>query len=52
MLWDGTLEIPRLSQGCVEVEVSVQIVNPRRCGNWGTCVAIDLTSNQFEILGR
>ena len=49
MSWAETLEVPRLSQGRVEVEVSVQIVNPRRCGNWGNCVAFDLKSNRFEI---
>jgi hypothetical protein len=49
MSWDESLEVPRLSPGRVEVDVSVQIVNPRRCGNWGNCVAIDLKSNQFEI---
>jgi hypothetical protein len=49
MSWDETLEVPRLSQGRVEVEVSVQIVNPRRCGSWGNCAAFDLKSNQFAI---
>ena len=49
MSWDETLEVPRLSQGRVEVEVGVQIVNPWRCGSWGNCAAIDLKSNQFEI---
>jgi hypothetical protein len=49
MSWAETLEVPRLSQGRVEVGVSVQIVNPRRCGSWGNCAAIDLKSNQFEI---
>ena len=49
MSWTETLEVPRISQGRVEVEVSVQIVNPRRCGGWGNCAAIDLKSNQFEI---
>ena len=49
MSWDETLEVPRLTQGRVEVEVSVQIVNPRRCGSWGNCAAIELKSNQFEI---
>lgn len=48
MSWAETLEVPRLSQGRVEVEVSVQIVNPRRCGGVG-CPAIDLKSKQFEI---
>ena len=49
LAWDETLEVPRLSLGRVEVEVSVQIVNPRRCGSWGNCAAIDLKSNQFAI---
>lgn len=49
MSWAETLEVPRLSQSRVAVEVSVQVVNPRRCGGWGTCAAIDLKSNQFEI---
>lgn len=49
MSWDEALEVPRLSQGRVEVEVSVQIVNPRRCGRWGNCAAIVLKSNQIEI---
>jgi len=47
--WNEVLEVPHLSRGHVEVEVSVQIVNPRRCGGWGHCAAIDLKSNQFEI---
>jgi hypothetical protein len=42
-------EVPRLSQGRVKVEVSVQIVNPRRCGGWGNCSAIELKSNELEI---
>ena len=49
MSWDETLEVPRLSEGRVEVEVRVQIVNPRRCGRWGNCAAINLKSNQFAI---
>lgn len=49
MSWNETLEVPRLSQGRVEVEVTVQIVNPRRCGSWGSCATIDLKSNQFAI---
>ena len=49
MSWDEALEVPLLSQGHVEVEVSVQIVNPRRCGRWGNCAGIDLKSNHFEI---
>jgi len=49
MSWHETLKVPRLSERRVEVEVNVQIVNPRRCGNWGNCVAIYLKSNTFEI---
>jgi hypothetical protein len=49
MSWAETLEMPRLSQGPVALQVDVQIVNPRRCGNWGKCVAFDLASNQFEL---
>ena len=49
MAWGETLEVARLPQTRVEVEVSVQIVNPRRCGSWGNCAAIELKSNQFEI---
>ena len=49
MSWDEAIEVPRLPHGRAEVEVSVQIVNPRRCGRWGICAAIDLKSNQFEI---
>lgn len=49
MSWVETLGVPRLSQGRVKVEVSVQIVDPRRCGRWGNCAAIDLKSSQFEI---
>jgi hypothetical protein len=49
MSWAETLEVPRLSQGRVGLEVDVQIVNPRRCGSWGNCAAFDLNLNQFEI---
>jgi hypothetical protein len=49
MSWVETLEVPRLPDCRAEVEVSVQIVNPRRCGSLGRCAAIDLKSNHFEI---
>jgi hypothetical protein len=49
MSWAETLEMPRMSEGLVGVQVSIQIVNPRRCGDWGNCAAIDLKSNQFNI---
>jgi hypothetical protein len=49
MSWDETLEVSHLSQRHIKVEVSIQIVNPRRCGSFGACATIDLKSNQFEI---
>jgi hypothetical protein len=49
MLWEETFEIDRLPDGRVKVEVSVQIVNPRRCGGWGDCADFHLTSNQVEV---
>lgn len=49
MTWAETLEVPRLSEGRVHLQVDVQIVNPRRCGSWGNCAAFDLKSSQFEI---
>lgn len=49
MSWVETLEMPKLSQGHVYLQADIQIVNPRRCGNWGECVAFDLTSNRFEL---
>jgi hypothetical protein len=49
MTWAETLEVSRLSEGRVQLQVDVQIVNPRRCGSWGNCAAFDLKSNQFEI---
>jgi len=48
MAWAETLEVPRLSQGRVELEVDIQLVNPRRCGRAG-CMAFDVTSNRFAI---
>jgi hypothetical protein len=48
MAWAEALEVPRLSQGRVELEVDVQLVNPRRCGSAG-CTAFDLKSNRFQI---
>ncbi len=47
--WDETLETPRLPGGRAEVEVGVQIVNPRRCGNWGNCAAFELRATTFII---
>jgi hypothetical protein len=49
MSWAETLEVPRLSQGRIDLQVDIQIVNPRRCGSWGNCAAFDLKSNHFEL---
>jgi hypothetical protein len=46
--WSETLKVPELSQS-IEVEVGVQIVNPRRCGSWGNCSAFDVRSNKVVI---
>ena len=46
--WSETLEMPALSERAVAVEVSIEIVNPRRCDGWG-CSALDLKSNQVMI---
>jgi hypothetical protein len=46
--WQETLETGGGAQGRVDVEVSVQIVNPRCCGGTG-CAAFDLKSNQFAM---
>ena len=48
MTWPETLEVPRLSQGRVEVEVGIQIANPQRCGCFG-CSTIELKSKQYVI---
>jgi hypothetical protein len=48
LAWDETLEVPSLSSGRVGVEVSIQIVNPRRCGGLG-CPEFEVKSNHFEI---
>ena len=40
--------MPALSERAVAVEVSIEIVNPRRCDGWG-CSALDLKSNQVMI---
>jgi hypothetical protein len=49
MSWAEILEVPRLPDGRGEIDVSVQIVNPRRCGRWRARASIDHKSNQFEI---
>jgi len=48
MSWTETLEVSDLSKRRADVEVSVQIVNPRRCSG-GSCASFELKSNRFEI---
>ncbi|MEZ5288277.1 MAG: hypothetical protein R2712_26445 [Vicinamibacterales bacterium] len=48
LAWSETLTELHLSK-VVEVEVGVQIVNPRRCVNWGNCSAFDVRSNRAVI---
>lgn len=48
MTWREELEILTGSQGSVEIEVDVQIVNPRTCRGFG-CSAITLRSDSYSI---
>ena len=45
--WQETLEVPHV-EGGVEVEVDVEIVNPRWCGGLG-CPATQLRSDSYRI---
>jgi hypothetical protein len=47
--WDETLEVSRLPEGPVTVEVSIEIVNPRRCQGAAGCTALNVKSNQVQI---
>jgi len=49
MSWRETLEVLHLPDGPIEARVDVQIVNPRRCGNWGSCATFELTSTAVFI---
>ena len=49
MSWTERLEVPRLSHGRMDLQVDVQIVNPRRCGRRGNCAAFDLESPHFLL---
>ena len=50
MRWRETIGVTGLYGGKVEVEIEVEIVNPRRCGGYG-CAAIQIkSSNRREIL--
>jgi hypothetical protein len=48
MTWREELEVPTVAHGIVEVEVDVEVVNPRRCGGCG-CSTIELHSNRYVI---
>jgi hypothetical protein len=48
MTWSEVLEVPHLSHTRVEVEVEVEVVNPRRCGGAG-CTSTKLRSNKQRI---
>jgi hypothetical protein len=45
MAWSEVLEVPHLSEHHVEVEVSVELVNPRRCSG-GSSASTSLRSNK------
>lgn len=49
MSWDETLDVSGLPEGPLEVEVSIEIVNPRRCQGWVGCTTLDVKSNQVQI---
>lgn len=48
MTWTEVLDVPHLSENRVDVEVGVEVVNPRRCGGFG-CTSATLKSNKVRI---
>jgi len=46
--WSEVIEVPHLSETRVDVEVDVEVVNPRRCDGWG-CRATRLKSDKQRI---
>jgi hypothetical protein len=48
MTWSEVIDVPHLSETRVDVEVDVEVVNPRRCGGWG-CTSTDIRSNKQRI---
>jgi hypothetical protein len=49
MSWDENLKVSGLPRGPVEVEVTIEIVNPRRCQGGVGCTTLDVKSNQVQI---
>lgn len=45
MSWSEVIDVPHISESRVDVEVVVEVVNPRRCGGWG-CRSARLTSDK------
>jgi hypothetical protein len=48
MTWSEVLEVPDLSEAPMDVEVDVEVVNPRRCDGWG-CTSANIRSNKQRI---
>lgn len=48
MTWSEVLDVPHLSETRVDVEVEVEVVNPRRCGAFG-CTSTTLRSKKQRI---
>lgn len=48
MTWSEVIDVPHLSETRVNVEVDVEVVNPRRCGGAG-CRSTRLKSNKQTI---
>jgi hypothetical protein len=48
MTWSEVIDVPHLSESPVDVEVEVEVVNPRRCSAVG-CTSATLKSNNQRI---
>jgi hypothetical protein len=48
MTWSEAIEMAHLSETRVDVEVEVEVMNPRRCGRFG-CATTTLQSNKQRI---
>jgi hypothetical protein len=48
MTWSEVLDVPYLSEARVDVEIGVEVVNPRRCGGVG-CMSTRLRSNKVRV---
>jgi hypothetical protein len=49
MTWSEVLEVPHLLSPRVDVEIGVQVVNPRRCIGGTGCMSTTLKSNKQRI---